>query len=87
MMVEPAVRRYRPPLRSGRTFNGDVHEENLQMMYTEYRAAFWQQLRRRLAGLAWVELRERLALPYVRPCPMWTAQPLVVAGQQNLDRP
>ena len=42
------------------------------MKYIEYRAALERELRRATEGLTWVELRERLALPYERPCPEWT---------------
>ena len=44
------------------------------MKYIEYRAALERELRRATEGLTWVELRERLALPYERPCPAWTQQ-------------
>lgn len=42
------------------------------MTFPEFREAIQSELRRTRAGLTWVELRERLGLPYDRPCPEWT---------------
>ena len=44
------------------------------MKYVEFRDAIGRELRQRPEGLTWMELRERLALPYDRPCPTWVAQ-------------
>ena len=44
------------------------------MKYIEFRDAIAKELRRTPEGLTWVELRERLDLPYDRPCPEWTGQ-------------
>jgi hypothetical protein len=40
--------------------------------YTEFRDQVRSALRGRKRGLTWAELRERLDLPYDRPCPNWT---------------
>jgi hypothetical protein len=40
--------------------------------YTEFRDAIRGALRRTRSGLTWVQLRNRLDLPYDRPCPNWT---------------
>jgi hypothetical protein len=42
------------------------------MRYDEFKSAIQQHLRRSRSGATWLELRERLALPYDRPCPEWT---------------
>jgi hypothetical protein len=42
------------------------------MRYTEFRDTIDGELRRTPAGLTWAELRDRLGLPYDRPCPSWT---------------
>ena len=42
------------------------------MKYVEYRDAMQRALRQVPEGLTWLELRERLDLPYERPCPAWT---------------
>ena len=44
------------------------------MRYVEFRDSIRKELRRRRRGLTWVELRERLKLPYERPCPEWVKQ-------------
>jgi hypothetical protein len=41
------------------------------MRYVEFRDSVREELGRNPGGLTWVELRERLALPYDRPCPTW----------------
>ncbi|HYE17618.1 MAG TPA: hypothetical protein VEA69_04195 [Tepidisphaeraceae bacterium] len=42
------------------------------MRYPEFRDAIHTALRRNGTGLTWAELRDRLSLPYDRPCPEWT---------------
>lgn len=42
------------------------------MRYIDFRDAILKELCRRPDGLTWVQLRQRLALPYDRPCPEWT---------------
>lgn len=42
------------------------------MRYVEFRDAIRKELRRTPAGLTWAALRDRLDLPYDRPCPAWT---------------
>ena len=42
------------------------------MRYDEFRDAIHKALRRSRSGLTWAQLRERLDLPYDRPCPAWT---------------
>jgi len=44
------------------------------MRYVEFRDSIQHELRRNVAGLTWAQLRERLGLPYDRPCPVWTKQ-------------
>jgi hypothetical protein len=44
------------------------------MRYEEFRKAIQRELARSRAGLTWVQLRDRLRLPYERACPAWTAQ-------------
>ena len=44
------------------------------MRYTEFRDAIQKELRQMPEGLTWVDLRDRLGLPYDRPCPTWTRQ-------------
>jgi hypothetical protein len=44
------------------------------MRYDDFRDAIRSELRRTRAGLTWAQLRERLRLPYDRPCPAWTAR-------------
>jgi hypothetical protein len=39
------------------------------MKYTEFRDVVMAELRRR--SMTWAELRDRLDLPYSRPCPEW----------------
>ena len=41
------------------------------MRYTQFRDLITRELRRRHRGLTWGELRDRLDLPYDRPCPSW----------------
>jgi hypothetical protein len=42
------------------------------MTYLEFKAAIQQHLQRSRAGATWVELRDKLGLPYERACPEWT---------------
>ncbi|SKA76394.1 hypothetical protein SAMN02745166_00164 [Prosthecobacter debontii] len=42
------------------------------MRYIEFRDSIQAELRRSSSGLTWNQLRERLDLPYTRPCPEWT---------------
>jgi hypothetical protein len=42
------------------------------MRYAEFKRAIHRELRQRPQGLTWLELQQRLNLPYDRPCPTWT---------------
>ncbi len=42
------------------------------MSYIEFKVAIQQHLKRNRQGATWLELRERLLLPYERACPEWT---------------
>lgn len=42
------------------------------MRYPEFKSAIHQHLQRHRQGATWNELREKLSLPYDRPCPEWT---------------
>lgn len=42
------------------------------MRYLEFKNAIHRELRRSPEGLTWVQLQQRLKLPYDRPCPTWT---------------
>jgi len=53
------------------------------MTYTEFRDAIRDHLRSHPEGATWAELRDRLALPYQRPCPTWTAN---LEEELGLDR-
>jgi hypothetical protein len=44
------------------------------MRYVDFRDSIHATLRRRRRGLTWTELRDRLKLPYDRPCPTWVKQ-------------
>jgi hypothetical protein len=44
------------------------------MKYIEFRDAIHLELIDNPAGLTWIQLRERLSLPYQRPCQTWIAQ-------------
>ena len=44
------------------------------MRYVDFRDLIQKELRRNPAGLTWAELRQRLDLPYDRPCPTWVQQ-------------
>ena len=42
------------------------------MRYVDFRDAIQQELLHSPEGQTWADLRDRLALPYERPCPTWT---------------
>ena len=44
------------------------------MRYDDFRDVIRRELRRTRPGLTWTQLRDRLKLPYDRPCPAWTAR-------------
>lgn len=44
------------------------------MRYVDFRDAIRDELRRNPAGLTWAELKDRLDLPYERPCPTWVSR-------------
>ena len=44
------------------------------MRYVDFRDVIEKELRRSPAGLTWTELKQRLDLPYERPCPAWVRQ-------------
>lgn len=44
------------------------------MTYVDFRDSIRKELLRHASGLTWNQLRERLGLPYSRPCPTWTRQ-------------
>ena len=44
------------------------------MRYVDFRDQIRAELRKHPAGLTWVALKERLDLPYSRPCPTWVSQ-------------
>ena len=44
------------------------------MKYLEFRELIKAELQRNPPGLTWAELRDRLDLPYIRPCPTWVAR-------------
>jgi len=44
------------------------------MKYVEFQSNILHELQRSPSGLTWKELRERLKLPYDRPCPTWVKQ-------------
>jgi hypothetical protein len=44
------------------------------MKFIEFRDAIQQELIANPAGFTWVQLRDRLSLPYKRPCQTWVAQ-------------
>jgi len=41
------------------------------MRYVDFKNQILQELRRNPDGLTWTELKDRLALPYDRPCQSW----------------
>ena len=42
-----------------------------EMQYVEFRDCIQKELCRHPKGVSWAELKERLHLPYRRPCPSW----------------
>lgn len=42
------------------------------MTYHDFKAAIQSELTKYPSGATWNELRDRLDLPYKRPCPEWT---------------
>ncbi len=42
------------------------------MRYAEFRDAIGRALHQQPDGLTWMQLKQRLHLPYERPCPTWT---------------
>ncbi len=44
------------------------------MRYTEFRDAIQEELGRYPNGLTWPQLKDRLGLPYDRPCAQWVAR-------------
>ena len=44
------------------------------MRYVEFRDAIRQALARNAGGLTWQQLKDRLDLPYDRPCASWVKQ-------------
>jgi hypothetical protein len=51
--------------------------------YVDFRDAIEKELRRNPDGLTWAELKQRLDLPYDRPCPTWVRQ---MARESGLSR-
>jgi hypothetical protein len=45
-----------------------------RMKYSEFRDLIRRELEQRPDGITWNDLRDRLALPYDRPCPTWVKQ-------------
>ena len=41
------------------------------MKYSEFRDLIEKELRQSRSGRTWSDLRDRLGLPYERPCPTW----------------
>jgi hypothetical protein len=44
------------------------------MRYVEFVLLIEEELRDNPGGLTWVELKERLDLPYNQPCPSWVGR-------------
>jgi len=42
------------------------------MRYVQFREAIQSELQRNPDGLTWIQLQQRLDLPYDRPCATWT---------------
>jgi hypothetical protein len=42
------------------------------MRYVEFKDAIHRALRSEPEGLTWIQLQQRLELPYDRPCQTWT---------------
>jgi hypothetical protein len=62
-----------------------LHAEKT-LRFTEFRDLIKKELLDRPAGLTWVELRKRLALPYDHPCQTWVAQLERDIGLTRKDR-
>jgi hypothetical protein len=50
------------------------------MRYVQFQDLICEELGRNPDGLTWAELRERLDLPYDRPCPTWVRRMEEEAG-------
>lgn len=44
------------------------------MRFVEFKHVILEELSRNPGGLTWIELKERLALPYSTPCPTWVSR-------------
>jgi len=44
------------------------------MRYVEFRDLIHEELRCNPTGRTWTELKDRLRLPYERPCPTWVGR-------------
>jgi hypothetical protein len=55
--------------------------------YVDFRDSIQDELTRTPGGLTWPELKERLALPYERPCPIWLARLGEEIGLRRERRP
>src|SRR5256885_17181793 len=53
------------------------------MRYEQFRDVICRALRRSPGGLTWTQLRERLKLPYERPCPSWVGR---IEREEGLTR-
>lgn len=56
------------------------------MKYTEFKDAIHQGLQANPGGYTWVQLRERLQLPYDQPCPTWVARLEAEIGLERKER-
>jgi len=57
------------------------------MKYTEFRDAIMNELAKNPSGLTWTELRDRLSLPYSRPCPTWVSRLEIEIGLNRKEDP
>ena len=57
------------------------------MRYTEFRDVVRGELTRRKGGLTWRELKERLDLPYAKPCPTWVRRMEIETGLRRNPGP
>ena len=57
------------------------------MTYHEFRDGIERELRQHRSGLTWAELKQRLQLPYNRPCPAWVKQLEREIGLQRAKGP
>jgi hypothetical protein len=53
------------------------------MKYTDFKDLIEKELKQNPNGLTWNELKERLTLPYDRPCPTWVNR---MEGEIGLSR-